>query len=83
MTYSFTQVAVTAHYDVKVDPEQRYGYFEHHTLGNLHGGGMWFYKNAAGLLELIDFDGTTELPHEVFHALRRMGCVVSDDFSTT
>ena len=80
MTYNFTQVVTTQHYDVKVDPEQRYGYFEHHTLGDLRGGGLWFHHLPDGSLELIDYDGTTELPSEVFHALRSMGHHVDDIF---
>lgn len=88
MSYNFTKVAVTAHYDVKVDPAASYGYFEHHTLGDLQGGGLWFKTHESStqgdegrVLELIDFDGTYELPHEVFHALRHMGYVVDDIFS--
>ena len=80
MTYNFTQAFTTVHYDIKIDPSECYGYFEHHTLGDLQGGGMWFHKDEAGRMELVDFDGTYELPSEVFHALRRMGCVVSDIF---
>ena len=80
MTYNFTQAFTTVHYDIKIDPAQRYGYFEHHTLGDLQGGGLWFDSLDDGRLKLYDIDGTTELPSEVSHALRRMGCLVSDEF---
>lgn len=80
MAYNFTKVAVTAHYDVKVDPAQRYGYFEHHTLGDLQGGGLWFEQLPDDRLDLVDYDGVLKLPSEVIAALRDLGHQVDDIF---
>jgi len=51
----------TSKFDVNIDASQRYGFFEHHDLGDEYGGGLWFNEN----MKLIDYDGVYELPTEV------------------
>lgn len=80
MSYNFTQVANTRHYEISLDPEACYGYFEHHVRGDESAGGLWFDKLDDGRLELRDYDGVFELPAEVAAALQGMGCFVPDEY---
>lgn len=68
MTYHYNIDLSTENYEVKVDTEDHYGYFEHHRLGDESAGGLWF----AGR-KLIDYDGVFELPAEVKLTLRAAG----------
>ena len=59
----------------EIDPEKHRGWFEHEEHGDEYGGGLWFEgKN------LIDYDGTVELPKEVIEALRKLGFFVGEEF---
>lgn len=67
--------AQTKNYHVEVFPHYNHGYFEHFRHGDEYGGGLWFEgKN------LIDYDGTFELPKEVIEALRKLGFFVAKEF---
>lgn len=55
----------TKDFEIKVDTNAGYGYFEHNELGDEVGGGLWFIGN-----ELTDYDGVFELPKQVEQALR-------------
>ena len=55
----------TKNFDVGISVEGDRGYFEHHRYGEEVGGGLWFEDG-----ELIDYDGTFELPMEVLIELR-------------
>lgn len=44
------------------------GYFEHNTLGDGCGGGLWLEG-----MEVTDYDGVFELPKEVREALKAEG----------
>lgn len=63
---------------VGIDSANLYGYFE--RKDGSEGGGLWFYRNANGQLELIDFDGTAVLPRAIVQALRQHGVMVDADF---
>jgi len=63
--YDFNFDASSANYEIKIDTEQEYGYFEHNTHGDEIAGGLWFEGN-----ELVDYDGVFELPIEVVEALK-------------
>lgn len=65
----------TQHYYGEVCPDGCRGWFEHQKYGDECGGGLWFEgKN------LIDYDGTVELPKEVIEALRKLGFFVGEEF---
>lgn len=80
----------TSKFSVQVDTAAHYGYFEHNTLGDECGGGLWFDPQMSGSpdgieidtgkLTLSDYDGAGELPMEVITALRGHGFVVDKDF---
>ena len=55
----------TKNFDVGISVEGDRGYFEHHEYGEEVGGGLWFEDG-----EIIDYDGTFELPMEVLLELR-------------
>ena len=55
----------TKNFDVGISVEGDRGYFEHHRYGEEVGGGLWFEDG-----EIIDYDGTFELPMEVLIELR-------------
>ena len=75
-TYNFTQDLTTQHFDIKVDTENHYGYFEHLYYGDEMCGGLWF-DSATGK-KLLDYDGVFELPSEVLTTLKAAGYDVSD-----
>lgn len=85
MSYEFNKTGETANYEIKIDTNANYGYFEHHTLGDERGGGLWFekesFENAQGFrLNLIDYDGVAVLPKQVIAWLREQGIFVDEDF---
>ena len=65
MKYNFNCKLGTQNYTIDIDVKNKYGYFEHDTLGDQSGGGLWFDKD----LKLIDYDGVFELPSEVKNIL--------------
>ena len=80
MAYNFTQVKQIGDFEVHIDPDSRYGYFENIEVGGE--GGLWFdVEDGTGpKLELIDFDGYFALPAPVAEAVRSFGHIVGDDF---
>lgn len=87
MNYNFTHKAQKGCYEVAVDPQAQFGYFEHDDYGDAYGGGLWFDlidEDAEVLitnLELRDYDGVACLPRDVAAALRDFGITVSEDFA--
>lgn len=74
MTYTFTLDISTANYEIKIDIEKQYGYFEHFSHGDEVAGGLWFSGK-----ELIDYDGVFELPEEVVDSLKLWGCIFEEN----
>jgi hypothetical protein len=70
--------ALPDHGVIGIDSANLYGYFE--RKDGSEGGGLWFYRNASGQLELIDFDGLAALPGTIASALREHGVIVDSDF---
>ena len=64
MTYDFTKDISTKDFEIKIDPNSNYGYFEHKEVGDECGGGLWFVGD-----ELTDYDGVYYLPVQVYQAL--------------
>lgn len=77
MGYNFTISHQVAQWRVEIDPVKRYGYFESQVTGS--GGGLWFDKNAAGLV-LADYDGVYELGRRVVLALDDLGVYLAPEF---
>ena len=75
--YNFSVVLKTLDYDIKIDPSELYGYFEHQLGGE---GGLWFQMTDNDELELIDYDGVYQLPTQVAYALRKAGYLVDESF---
>lgn len=80
MPYNFNQDVSTDKWTIKIDQAARYGYIEHNISGT--GGGLWFAPCEAqpGKVELIDFDGLSELPQSIVAALRSAGYVLDYTF---
>lgn len=79
MAYNFNQQAVVGLWDVRVDTEACYGYYENTNTGS--GGGLWFDKKEDGTLALRDYDGMYELPSSVGRALvSDMNIEVGEEF---
>lgn len=74
--YNFTTHLREGKWEVHIDPQRAYGYFEHDDYGE--GGGLWF--EGTGKLILRDYDGQYVLPPEVAKALRAEGITVTPDF---
>lgn len=68
MAYEFNKIINTKKFEMKIDTNAQYGFFEHNELGDECGGGLWFEG-----LELVDYDGVYELPKEVREALKAEG----------
>lgn len=80
MTYNFT-VKLTRNSgksELGIDPLLLYGYWE--RKGGDEGGGLWFDHLPDGKLELVDYDGASELPREWVDLLRANGYVLDSTF---
>lgn len=82
MLYNFNQKLSTEKFTIEIDTAANYGYFEHNTLGDECGGGLWLGHDddAPGQVALLDYDGTWELPKQVAAALRGAGYYVGTEF---
>ena len=79
MSCNFSQKVQIGVWEVQVDPDEGYGYFERETDGA--GGGLWFDVDAAlGKLSLVDYDGVCALHSDVVKAIRELGHVVGPEF---
>lgn len=72
MEYQF-KVTETDNFTVSISTDGSYGTFEHHTMGEDWGGGLWFDDNN----ELYDYDGVAYLPEEVQDELIKRGVDIS------
>jgi hypothetical protein len=69
----------TPRYIIEVSRARFYGYFEHKTLGDERGGGLWFER--WNILDVLtDYDGTPTFPLEVAQALARHGYTIGAEF---
>ncbi len=66
MTYNFDHKIVVGKYQVQIDSNAQYGFFENVVDGGE--GGLWFTDN-----ELVDYDGYYELPESVIVAIGQLG----------
>jgi hypothetical protein len=66
------KITETPNYEVAIATDGKKGYFEHHELGDEHGGGLWFDDGA-----LRDYDGVPYLPREVSIELEKRGVDIS------
>lgn len=73
MSYNFTINLSNKKFEIKIDPDAGYGYFEHEDFGDELGGGLWFNNKI-----LVDYDGVFELPKDVKDALANADYDVSD-----
>lgn len=80
MSYNFTQDLSTERWDIKIDTDANYGYFEHNRTGT--GGGLWFgpSEDRPGMIELLDCDGTPSLPQSIVKALRDAGYYLDEHY---
>lgn len=81
--YNFDVKLHQGKFTIEVDTNAKYGYFEHDDLGDEFGGGLWFISAADpkdNRLELMDADGTPELPKDVINALRYADFIVPGEF---
>lgn len=79
MTYNFDRKFKFGKFNVQVDTAACYGWFEHEELGDECGGGLWFERHDL-VLDLVDYDGTFELPKAVIDGLRSEGFTVEEIF---
>lgn len=78
-SHNFNKKITEGSWEVAVDEEAKYGYYEHQLSGS--GGGLWFGKQEdTGELELVDFDGLGVLPANVKRGLILMDINVGEDF---
>jgi hypothetical protein len=81
MAYSYNvKMVCSKGTDCQVDTVAKYGYWERQD--GSEGGGLWFESSDTGSkgLELLDFDGASELPARIVTLLRNNGFYVDDSF---
>lgn len=81
MSYFFNvSMKCTKGTDCGVDTAAMYGYWERQD--GSEGGGLWFGLSDIGIqkLELVDYDGASELPSRIITLLRENGFYVDDTF---
>jgi len=64
--YNFNKRAQVRKWEVFIDSQEQYGYFEHEDYGE--GGSLKFENN-----ELVDYDGVYSLPKSVIKAIEDCG----------
>jgi hypothetical protein len=72
---NFDKFTTVGKFEVRICTGEQTGYFEHATLGDEMGGGLWFENNS-----LTDYDGTTHLPDSVADGIRVLGFTVPSEF---
>lgn len=82
-THQYNLTGETAFFDIKLDTEALYGYFEHRIIGEDFSGFMYFDKIMAVTaakrgLELTSFEGVSEIPAQVVSWLREEGVLIGD-----
>ena len=55
-------------FEICIDKEKQYGYFEHNKYGDELSGGLWFEND-----NLVDFDGVMVLPKDVCKGIKILG----------
>ena len=81
MTYKFNVDCSSENYEIRVDTKALYGFFEHRQFGDNKGGELKFkFAPYMGMYQLIGYDGTFELPHEVAKALVDADFIVGWEF---
>lgn len=68
MPYNFNVKFQVGKFEVMVDTQAQYGYFEHEEHGDEYAGGLWFSDN-----NLVDYDGVFELPLVIYEGLHEHG----------
>ena len=63
---------------LEIDASSMRGFFEHTSLGDECGGGLWFERDKSGRLTLVDYDGVADLPDDVAGALMKAGIVIGN-----
>lgn len=82
MSYNFDINLSRNDWEVRVDTNRNYGYFEFVGDDERHyvEGGLWFERTSSGQLTLQDFDGVFSLPKIVADLLRESKIEVGTDF---
>ena len=57
------------HFEIGIHEDKLKGWFEHNTLGDECGGGLWFDPDGT----LYDYDGIYRIPLEVLESLKSNG----------
>lgn len=81
--HNYNLTGDTAFFDVKIDTEALYGYFEHRIIGEEFSGFLYFDKimpvtAAKRGLELTSFEGVSEMPDQVLSWLREEGVLIGE-----
>lgn len=75
-TYNYNQVINTRNFEIHIDLDAKYGFFEHKLLGEDCAGGLWF----DDCMFLNDYDGVFELPGEVIRELSSRSYIDAEEF---
>jgi len=76
MSYTFNQIIDTRNFQIWIDLDRKYGYFEHKEVGDDCAGGLWF----DGCMFLNDYDGVYELPGEIIRELSSRCYIDAEEF---
>lgn len=81
--HSYNWTGDTAFFDVKIDTDGLYGYFEHRIIGQEFSGFMYFDRITPTTaskpgLALTSFEDVPEIPAQVLSWLREEGFLIRD-----
>ena len=61
-------------YEIRIDSQQQYGYFEHDDFGEDDGGSFQMMNN-----EVVEIDACFSIPLEVAHGIMELGFKIDTD----
>lgn len=82
--YQFNvKIQVTPESIIGIDTNEQYGFWEYSNGAEAEGVRLWFAENGeTGALELIAYDGASQLPTEVKMALHHAGYISQSDLDS-
>jgi len=69
----------TNKFEIWINTDARYGWFEDKIFGDENGGGLWFDKD----MQLEDYDGVYFLPNDVRNKLMRNNYITQEMYENS
>ncbi len=79
MLNSYNVNLSTNKFEIWINTDARYGWFEDKIFGDENGGGLWFDKD----MQLEDYDGVYFLPNDVRNQLMRNNYITQEMYENS